>query len=192
MTKQDYYEALGVSRTATEEEIKKAYRKLAMKYHPDRNQENKHEAEEKFKQVKEAYEILSDGQKRARYDQFGHRGVDPSMGGGQGAGGANGFDFGDIGDILGDVFGDVFGGGQGRGRSRQRSQRGSDLIYHLELSLENAVHGKTVEIRVPTWVNCSECKGTGSKKGTQPITCTTCSGQGQVHLQILLFQLYYF
>ncbi len=172
MSKRDYYEILGVSRGANDDEIKKAFRRLAMKYHPDRNPGDK-SAEEKFKEVREAYEILSDQQKRSRYDQFGHAGVDSSMGGG-----ARGFDFADIGDIFGDIFGDVFGG-----RAQTRSHRGADLIYNLELSLESAVHGTTVQIRVPTWINCSECKGSGARKGTHPVTCPTCDGHGQVRMQ---------
>ena len=172
MSEQDYYEVLGISRTANEDEIKKAYRKLAMQHHPDRNQKNKASAEEKFKQIGKAYEILSDPSKRARYDQFGHSGVDASMGGG----GNQGFDFSDLGDVFGDIF------GQGRGRQRG-PQRGADLIYHLELSLENAVHGKTVKIQIPTWIGCTECQETGARKGTQPILCATCNGRGQVHLQ---------
>jgi molecular chaperone DnaJ len=172
--KKDYYETLGVTRTATEDEIKKAYRRLAMKYHPDRNPHDK-DTEEKFKEIKEAYEILSDSQKRGRYDQFGHAGVDASMGGG-----ARGFDFGDIGDIFGDIFGDAFSGGRSR---KQRSQRGADLVYNLELTLENAVHGTTIQVNVPTWVSCSQCHGSGSKQGTSPVTCPTCNGHGQVHMQ---------
>lgn len=173
MAKHDYYEILGVSRNASEDEIKKAYRKMAMKYHPDRNPGDK-VAEEKFKEIKEAYEILSDAQRRSRYDQFGHAGVDPRMGGG-----AQGFDFGDLGDIFGDIFGDVFGGGRGG----QRAQRGADLVYNLEISLENAVHGTTVNIRVPTWATCEECHGSGARKGTSPVTCNTCEGHGQVRMQ---------
>jgi molecular chaperone DnaJ len=185
MSKNDYYETLGVSKTADDSEIKKAYRKLAMQHHPDRNQGNK-DAEEKFKEIKEAYEILSDPQKRARYDQFGHRGVDPSMGGG--GGGPQGFDFQDMGDIFGDILGDVFGGGRGRQGGR-RSQRGADLLYQLELSLENAVHGKTAEINIPTQAACNECHGSGAKKGSQPISCSTCGGHGQVHIQQGFFSI---
>lgn len=178
MSKEDYYKTLGVSRNATEEELKKAYRKLAMKHHPDRNQGNK-EAEETFKQVKEAYEVLSDPQQRARYDQFGHSGVNTSAA--SQAQGAQGFDFGDVGDVFGDILGDMFGGG--RNRQNRRRQGGADLRYQLELSLEKAVHGETIEISIPVLVHCSECQGSGAKKGTSPITCTTCNGQGQVHLQ---------
>jgi len=175
-TKKDYYETLGVSRGASEDEIKKAYRRMAMKLHPDRNPGDK-ASEEKFKEVKEAYEILSDSQKRARYDQFGHAGV--NMGGA--GGGRGGFDFSDLGDIFGDIFGDAFSGG-GRGR-KQRGQRGADLVYNLELTLEKAVHGTSVKLQIPTWVNCSICHGSGAKKGTSPITCKTCNGHGQVHVQ---------
>ena len=142
MSKRDYYEVLGVDKSASERDIKKAYKRLAMKYHPDRTQGDK-AMEEKFKEVQEAYEILTDSQKRAAYDQYGHAGVDPNRGhgGGHGAG--------DFGDIFGDVFGDIFGGGRGGGR-QSRAARGSDLRYNLELSLEEAVRGKSVEIRVPT------------------------------------------
>lgn len=148
-----------------------------MKHHPDRNQDKKEEAEEKFKEAKEAYEILSDAQKRAAYDQFGHAGVDQSAGFGGGGGGGN------FNDIFGDVFGDMFGGG-GRGRGgASQVQRGSDLRYNLELSLEDAVAGTTVKIRVPTQVKCEECDGSGAKKGTSPTTCSTCHGQGQVRMQ---------
>jgi molecular chaperone DnaJ len=180
MSKRDYYEVLEVSRNASEAELKKAYRRAAQKYHPDRNPDNK-EAEEKFKECKEAYEILTDSQKRAAYDQFGHAGVDPSMGGGGagfGAGGAAGF-----GDIFGDVFGDIFGGGRGGRGGGQRVYRGSDLRYKLDLSLEDAVAGTEVKIRVPTQVTCTECGGSGAKKGSQPKTCTTCGGHGQVRMQ---------
>lgn len=175
MAKQDYYETLGVSRSATEEEIKKAYRKLAMKYHPDRNAGDK-DAEHKFKEVKEAYEVLSDTRKRGVYDQYGH---DAFSGGAGGRGaGAAGFDFGDIGNIFGDIFGDIFGG-----RGGERAQRGADLGYNLDMSLEDAVHGTTVQIRVPTWVTCETCEGSGAKKGTGPVTCNTCAGEGQVRIQ---------
>lgn len=177
MTKRDYYEILGVPRNTSEAELKKAYRRLAMKYHPDRNPTTDKESEAKFKEAKEAYEVLSDSRKRAAYDQFGHAGVDPSMGGG----GAHGFDMGDIFGDISDIFGDIFGGGGGG--SRSRAQRGSDLLYELELSLEEAVHGKTVELRVPTWVGCSECDGTGAKKGTGPISCQSCNGAGQIRVQ---------
>ena len=176
MAKRDFYEVLGVERGASEAELKKAYRRLAMKYHPDRNPDDK-AAEEKFKEANEAYEVLSDAAKRSAYDQFGHAGVDPQMGGGGGGpGGAN------FSDIFGDVFSDFFGGG-GRGGQRGGAQRGSDLRYTLELDLEEAVRGTTVTIRVPTLVNCKPCDGSGAKKGTTPVTCTTCGGIGQVRMQ---------
>lgn len=177
MSKRDYYEVLGVEKGASEAELKKAYRRLAMKYHPDRNPDDEN-AEEKFKEATEAYEVLTDANKRAAYDQYGHAGVDPSMGGGAGGFGGGGANFS---DIFGDVFGDIFGGGGGRGRSSV--QRGSDLRYTLELDLEEAVRGTTVTIRVPTLVACETCDGSGAKKGTTPTTCTTCGGHGQVRMQ---------
>jgi len=179
MSKRDYYEVLGVAKNASEAEIKKAYRRLAMKHHPDRNTGDKSsEAENSFKEAKEAYEVLSDDQKRAAYDQFGHAGVDQSMGGGQGFGGGGA----NFSDIFGDVFGDIFGGGRGGG-SGSRVQRGADLRYNLELSLEDAVAGTSVKIKVPTWVKCDPCGGTGAKKGSSPKTCGTCQGAGQVRMQ---------
>ena len=151
MSKRDYYEVLSVQKNASEAEIKKAFKRLAMKHHPDRNQDNQDAAEVKFKEGKEAYDILSDGQKRAAYDQFGHAGVDGSagMGGGAGAGG-------NFSDVFGDVFGDIFGGGGGGGRQGggQRVYRGADLRYNLTLDLEEAVRGTSVNIRVPTFVSC--------------------------------------
>ncbi|MBN4063653.1 molecular chaperone DnaJ [Cardiobacterium sp. AH-315-I02] len=177
MSKRDYYEVLGVSRDASEADLKKAYRRLAMKHHPDRNASNSEESEEKFKEAKEAHEVLSDAKKRAAYDQYGHAGVDPSMGGRPGAG-AGGFE-----DVFGDVFGDIFGGGRGGGGASQRAQRGSDLQYNLELTLEQAVFGTEVKIRIPTQVNCKTCSGSGAKKGTSATTCTTCGGAGQVRMQ---------
>ncbi|WP_010487537.1 molecular chaperone DnaJ [Pseudomonas sp. S9] len=181
MSKRDYYEVLGVERGASEAELKKAYRRLAMKHHPDRNPDDK-VSEEKFKEANEAYEVLSDSSKRAAYDQYGHAGVDPSMGG-AGAGGA-GFGGANFSDIFGDVFSDFFGGAAGAGgRGRGGAQRGSDLRYTLELDLEEAVRGTTVTIRVPTLANCKTCDGSGAKKGTTPVTCTTCGGIGQVRMQ---------
>ncbi|MCM2331718.1 molecular chaperone DnaJ [Geopseudomonas sagittaria] len=177
MAKRDYYEVLGVERGASEAELKKAYRRLAMKYHPDRNPDDK-AAEEKFKEANEAYEVLSDAGKRSAYDQYGHAGVDPSMGGGGGFGAGNA----NFSDIFGDVFSDFFGGG-GRGGQRGGPQRGSDLRYTLELDLEEAVRGTTVTIRVPTLVACKPCEGSGAKKGSAPVTCTTCGGVGQVRMQ---------
>ncbi|EJL72967.1 molecular chaperone DnaJ [Variovorax sp. Varisp85] len=179
-TKRDYYETLGVPKNASEDEIKKAYRKLAMKHHPDRNHgDTSKEAEAKFKEVKEAYEMLSDGQKRAAYDQYGHAGVDPNMRGGPGAEGFGGFA-----EAFGDIFGDVFGGG-GRGRTSSGRQvfRGSDLSYAMEITLEEAAEGKTTEIRIPTWDECDTCHGSGAKPGTKPITCTTCHGAGAVQMR---------
>ena len=174
MAKRDFYEVLGVAKNATDDEMKKAYRRLAMKYHPDRNPDNK-EAEEKFKEANEAYEMLTNADKRAAYDRYGHAGVDPSMGGGGGAGGAG------FGDIFGDVFGDIFGGG-GRG-GQQRSNRGADLGYTMELDLEEAVRGTKAQIRVPTQVECEPCDGSGAKKGTSATPCRTCNGSGQVRVQ---------
>ncbi|MGL4474932.1 MAG: molecular chaperone DnaJ [Shewanella sp.] len=176
MSKRDYYEVLSVGRDASEREIKKAYKRLAMKYHPDRNPDDK-DAEANFKEVKEAYEILTDADKKAAYDQFGHAGVDPNRGGG---GGFNGG--GDFGDIFGDVFGDIFGGGR-RGGGQRQAARGSDLRYNLELSLEEAVRGLTRELRIPTLAGCDVCDGTGAKKGTSPTTCGTCHGAGQVQMR---------
>lgn len=177
MAKKDYYETLDVARNATDDEIKKAYRKLAMKYHPDRNQDNP-SAEEKFKEVKEAYEMLSDPDKRAAYDQYGHAGVDPNMGaGGFGGGFGGGSPFGDFGDI----FGDIFGGMGGRQRGPQ-VYRGSDLRYTMEISLEDAAKGKATQIRVPSWEECDVCHGSGAEPGTSAETCPTCKGQGQVRM----------
>jgi len=174
MSKRDYYEILGASKSDDAKAIKRAYRKLAMKYHPDRNPDDA-AAEEKFKEATEAYEVLSDEQKRGAYDKYGHDGVN-QQGGGFGGGGGGNFN-----DIFGDVFGDIFGGG-GRGGSRG-PQRGSDLKYNLELTLEQAVKGAEVKIRVPTLVNCETCDGSGGKNGSKPITCGTCQGQGQVRMQ---------
>lgn len=183
MSKRDYYEVLGVSKSADDKEIKKSYRRVAMKYHPDRNPDDP-EAEEKFKEATEAYDVLMDSEKRAAYDQFGHAGVDPNMGGG-----AGGFGGGSFSDIFGDVFGDIFGGGGGGGRGRAGPQRGSDLRYTLDISLEDAVKGTTVEIKVPTLHTCETCDGSGAKKGSSPVTCTTCGGAGQVRMQQGLFQV---
>lgn len=188
MAKRDYYEVLGVNNDASEADIKKAFKRLAMKFHPDRNPDDK-EAEEKFKEAKEAHDVLSDAQKRAAYDQFGHAGLEGGMGGGPGGfgGGAGGASFS---DIFGDVFGDIFGGGRGGGSGGgQRVYRGADLRYNLELDLEEAVAGKEVQIRVPTHIACEECGGTGAKKGTKPQTCTTCGGHGQVRMQQGFFSL---
>lgn len=179
MAKRDYYEVLGVSKSVDDAELKKAYRRLAMKHHPDRNPDNE-EAEIKFKEAKEAYEVLSDAEKRATYDQFGHAAFE---GGSAGRGGAGGFGggAGGFGDIFGDMFGDIFGGGGGGGRQRQR--RGADLRYKLELSLEEAVQGTEVNITVPRMSTCKTCAGSGSKPGSSPSQCGTCHGQGQVRIQ---------
>lgn len=168
MAKKDYYDILGVSKTADEREIKKAYKRLAMKYHPDRNQEKG--ADILFKQSKEAYEVLTDARKRAAYDQHGHAAFEQGrMGGGEST---------DFSDIFGDVFGDIFGGGR-----RQRAARGSDLRYNMELSLEEMVRGVNKEIRIPALEKCDSCHGSGSKFGSSPITCPTCHGQGQVQMR---------
>jgi len=182
MAKRDFYEILGVAKTASEDEIKKAYRKLAMKYHPDRNPDNK-EAEEKFKEVKEAYEMLTNPEKREAYDRYGHAGVDPNsgMGGGFGAGG--------FGDAFGDIFGDIFGGGRGGRGSGPQVYRGADLRYNLEISLEQAAAGFDTTIRVPSWDKCDTCHGSGAKPGTSPVTCTTCHGHGQVRMQQGFFSI---
>jgi len=183
MAKRDYYEVLGLSKGAPEDEIKKAYRKLAMKFHPDRNQGDKaKEAEEKFKEVKEAYEMLSDAQKRAAYDQYGHAGVDPNMAGGRG--GPEGFG-GGFAEAFGDIFGDMFGqtGGGGRRGGGSQVYRGNDLSYAMEITLEEAASGKDTQIRIPSWDECETCHGTGAKPGTSPKTCATCHGAGTVHMR---------
>ncbi len=183
-TKRDYYETLGVPKNASEEEIKKAYRKLAMKHHPDRNQgDTAKDSEAKFKEGKEAYEMLSDANKRAAYDQHGFAGVDPNMRGP--GGGAEGFG-GGFAEAFGDIFGDVFGqgrGGAGGQRGGRQVYRGSDLSYAMEISLEDAARGKETQIRIPTWEGCDICHGTGAKVGTKVITCTTCHGQGSVQMR---------
>ncbi|MGH8772481.1 MAG: DnaJ domain-containing protein, partial [Burkholderiales bacterium] len=167
MAKRDYYDILGLNRDASDNEIRKAYRKLAMKYHPDRNPDNP-KTEERFKEAKEAYEILSEPSKRNAYDQFGHAGVDPSTGaGGQG--------FGGFADAFGDIFGDIFGGGR-----RTQVYRGADLRYNLDISLEEAARGTDTRIRIPAMEECETCHGKGAKPGTSPTTCATCGGHGQV------------
>ena len=182
MAKRDYYEVLGVSRSTSADEIKKAYRRLAMKYHPDRNKDDA-SAESRFKEAKEAYEVLSDSDKRATYDQFGHDGLKSAgMGGGRVGFGAEGFS-----DIFGDVFGDIFGGGTRRGGSQVF--RGADLGYELKLDLEKAVSGDNVTIEVPTQVTCDTCGGSGARKGSEPVTCSTCGGAGQVRMQQGFFSI---
>ena len=181
MAKRDYYEVLGVNRDADDEAIKKAYRKLAMKWHPDRNPDNP-KAEEHFKEAKEAYEVLGDQQRRAAYDRFGHAGVDPSVAAGAGFGGAG---FGGFAEAFGDIFSDIFGAG----RTRSSVYRGADLRYNLEISLEQAAHGTETKIRIPTFAVCTTCDGTGAKVGTKPQTCPTCAGQGQVRMQQGFFSI---
>jgi molecular chaperone DnaJ len=183
MAKRDYYEVLGVNRDASAEEIKKAYRKLAMKHHPDRNAGDKG-SEEKFKEANEAYEILTDENKRAAYDRFGHAGVDPSAAGGFGGAGAGGFS-GGFADAFGDIFGDIFGGGRGR----STVFRGADLRYNLEINLEQAARGTETKIRIPTLAECDTCGGSGAKPGTSPVTCPTCHGHGQVRMQQGFFSI---
>jgi len=177
MSKRDYYETLEVSRDASASELKKAFKKKAMKFHPDRNPDNP-EAAEKFKEAAEAYDVLSDPQKKAAYDQFGHSGVE-----GMGGGGPNFNDI-NINDIFGDIFGDVFGT-----RSRSRSQRGSDLQYNLDLSLKEAVLGVKRKIKIPSHKKCSDCSGSGAEKGTGPISCSNCGGSGQVRMQQGFFSI---
>lgn len=185
MSSKDFYETLGVARSASDDEIKKAYRKLAMKYHPDRNPGNA-EAEEKFKEVQKAYDILSDKQKRSAYDQYGHAGVDPNMGGGGfgggfgGFGGAQGFDFGDI-------FSQMFGGAAGGGR--QPNYQGADLQYAVEITLEEAAKGIKKRITIPTYEECDVCHGSGAKPGTSATTCSTCHGTGTIHVRQAIFQM---
>jgi molecular chaperone DnaJ len=184
MAKRDYYTTLGLSRDATDEDIKKSYRKLAMKHHPDRNPDDKG-SEEKFKEAKEAYEVLTDPKKRAAYDQFGHAGVDPSAGFGGRPGGAEGF--GGFADAFGDIFGEIFGQ-QSRGGG-SGVYRGADLRYNLELSLEDAARGTEVKIRIPAMEACETCHGTGAKPGTQSKTCGTCGGRGEVRVSQGFFSI---
>ncbi|MBR4876638.1 MAG: DnaJ domain-containing protein, partial [Rhodocyclaceae bacterium] len=179
MSKRDYYEVLGVNRDADADAIKKAYRKLAMKYHPDRNPGNS-EAEEKFKELSEAYEVLSNADKKAAYDRYGHAGVDPSVGG-AGAGGFEGFA-----DAFSDIFGDLFGGGRGArgaaGGGRGNVYRGTDLRYNLEISLEEAARGSEKTIRIPAISECETCHGSGARPGTQAEACPHCHGSGQIRI----------
>ena len=181
MAKRDYYDVLGLSKSASADEIKKAYRRHAMKFHPDRNTDDA-DAEAKFKEAKEAYEVLSDSNKRSSYDQFGHDAVR----GAGGMGGAGGFSAEGFGDIFGDVFGDIFGGGR---RGGPQVFRGADLGYELRLDLEEAVSGDTVKIDVPSQVTCETCDGSGAKKGTEPKQCSTCGGIGQVRMQQGFFSI---
>jgi molecular chaperone DnaJ len=181
MAKRDYYTVLDVAKGASEADIKQAYRRLAMKHHPDRNPDDKG-AEDKFKEIKEAYEVLSDASKRAIYDQQGHAGLENGRAGGGHPG--EGFS-----DIFGDVFGDIFGGGRGGGGGRSQVFRGADLQYNLELDLNQAVFGTTVEIDIPKLCECETCKGSGAAKGSNPSTCETCNGIGQVRVTQGFFQL---
>jgi len=181
MAKRDYYEVLGVSRDASEDDIKKAYRKLAMQHHPDRNPDNP-KSEEKFKEAKQAYEVLCDGERRAAYDRFGHAGVEAHAGAGAGAAGAG---FGGFADTFGDIFSEIFG--QGRGRSNV--YRGADLRYNLEITLEDAARGTETKIRIPTLQECETCRGLGAKPGTEPTACQACGGQGQVRIQQGFFSI---
>lgn len=176
-TKRDFYEILGVPKNASDEEIKKSYRKLAMKYHPDRNQGDA-SAEVKFKEAKEAYEMLSDAEKRAAYDQYGHAGVDPNMRGAAGAGGFGGF-----GESFGDIFGDIFGQARRQQGGGRQVFRGNDLSYAMDITLEEAAAGKKSEIRIPSYDECDTCHGSGAKPGTSAKTCGTCQGQGVVQMR---------
>lgn len=177
MSKRDFYDVLGISNNATDDDIKKAYRKLAMKYHPDRNLNNK-EAEAKFKEIKEAYEILGDSQKRASYDRYGHAGIDPNMHNGMNNG------MGGFAETFGDIFGDIFGNSSSRRSNGSSSSfRGSDLKFSLDITLEQAAKGFSTEINVPGWEKCEVCSGTGAKKGTSPTNCRTCNGMGSIRMQ---------
>jgi|CXWL01.1.fsa_nt_gi molecular chaperone DnaJ len=182
VAKRDYYETLTVERSASDDELKKAYRKLARQYHPDLQQgvAEKKAAEEHFKEINEAYEVLSDGEKRKRYDTFGHAGAQQG-----GAGGFEGFDFGrgGFGDVFNDIFDDFFSGGGGGGRSRSRPEQGSDLQYNLELSFEEAVNGKEVKLKIPRWEQCQECSGTGARSAGGLKVCPSCKGAGQLRFQ---------
>ena len=182
MSKQDYYQTLGLQKNSSDAEIKKAYRKLAMKYHPDRNPDDK-TAEIKFKEAKEAYEVLSDNQKRAAYDQFGHAGVNNQAGMGGGFNPGDAFN-----DIFGDMFGDIFGNARGQ-RRQSSAQRGADLRYELDLDLEQAVFGETIKINIPSLIGCDTCTGSGAKKGTQATRCLRCEGRGSVRVQQGFFTL---
>jgi molecular chaperone DnaJ len=189
MAKRDFYEVLGVAKNASDDDIKKAYRKLAMKFHPDRNQgsegQDAKKSEDKFKEAKEAYEMLSDPKKRAAYDQYGHAGVDPNMGGARGPGGEG---FGNFAEAFGDIFGDIFSGGR-RGGGGQQVYRGSDLSYAMDISLEEAANGKDAQIRIPTWDSCDTCAGSGAKPGTSAKTCPSCNGAGTVHMRQGFFSI---
>ena len=186
MAEKDLYNILGVAKTASQDDIKKAFRKLAMKYHPDRNPDNREEAEAKFKEAKAAYDILSDEQKRAHYDRYGYDAVSGNgAGGGFGGFGAGGFNA----DVFGDIFGDIFGGGRNRGGARQQQARGHDLAYELDLSLEEAVNGGEKRIRIPTYVRCKTCSGAGATEKSVKRNCPGCNGSGQVRMQQGFFSI---
>lgn len=186
MAEKDLYNILGVAKTASQDDIKKAFRKLAMKYHPDRNPDNREEAEAKFKEAKAAYDILSDEQKRAHYDRYGYDAVSGNgAGGGFGGFGAGGFNA----DVFGDIFGDIFGGGRNRGGTRQQQARGHDLAYELDLSLEEAVNGGEKRIRIPTYVRCKNCSGSGATEKSVKRNCPGCNGSGQVRMQQGFFSI---
>ena len=183
MSKRDYYEILGCSKTASESELKKAFRSKAKELHPDRNSGNS-AATEKFKKVNEAYDILKDPEKRAAYDRYGHAAFDGSMGGGFSGGGSSNGDFASaFSDVFEDLFGDFMGGGNSRSNSSQRANRGADLRYNMQISLKHAFSGKKTNIDVPTSVSCDTCKGTGAQSGAAPTSCPTCSGIGKVRAQ---------
>ena len=184
MAEKDLYSILGVAKTASQDDIKKAFRKLAMKYHPDRNPDNREEAEAKFKEAKAAYDILSDEQKRATYDRYGYDAASGNGGGGFGGFGAGGFNA----DVFGDIFGDIFGGGRNRGGTRQQA-RGHDLAYELDLSLEEAVNGGEKRIRIPTYVRCKNCSGTGATEKSVKRNCPGCNGTGQIRMQQGFFSI---
>lgn len=184
MSQKDFYELLGVTRNASDDEIKKAYRKLAMKHHPDRNPEDKDSAEEKFKEVQKAYAVLSDPQKRQAYDRFGHAGVEGGAGGAGGFGGFGGFE-----DVFGDIFENIFRGGSRGGWGGSSGQQGADLEYQVELTLEEAAVGKQIELTIPKHSTCQECSGSGAKKGSKPEQCSTCQGMGQVRIQQGMFSI---
>ena len=186
MAEKDLYNILGVAKTASQDDIKKAFRKLAMKYHPDRNPDNREEAEAKFKEAKAAYDILSDEQKRATYDRYGYEATSGNgAGGGFGGFGAGGFNA----DVFGDIFGDIFGGGRNRGGARQQQARGHDLAYELDLSLEEAVNGGEKRIRIPTYVRCKNCSGSGATEKSVKRNCPGCNGSGQVRMQQGFFSI---
>lgn len=190
MSKSDYYELLGASRTASADELKKAYRKMAMKYHPDKNPGNK-EAEHKFKEINEAYDVLRDEQKRSAYDRYGHAAFEQGGMGGGGGFGAGGFDFsGGFGDIFEEMFGEILGGGGGRRRGpEQAGQRGADLRYDMTITLDEAFKGTEKTIKVSSLVACEECKGQGTAAGTSPVTCSSCDGHGRVRMQQGFFSI---